>query len=426
MKYANIIFDRNGRLTIGDDIQLIAIENLYKEMGINISDIVRIPFHELSVYDGEYVILPVSFPFYGYHTDLKITQFSPKIIPVFLAVSMLTDYFSEEELNYLKRFEPIGCRDAYTMTNLRKHHVMAYLNGCMTATLPQRSKNITGDKIYCIDIQEELKEYIPSEIKNQAVFTSHTFYPEELTGSPQEKALELLEEYKNHAKLVITSRLHGALPCIAMGIPVIFAKDKLSFRFLGVNQLTHIYTKAEFSKIEWNPAPVEYESMKKMMLKTAMQRIRETERKYKDIFALSSFFEKQQPDDFHIEFFTNTVEFIEETFHKDQPFSYILWGVTQTASLVYKYISDHYRFAELIGVIDQKKEIMFEGNMTTKKHILSKNKDAWCFVCTGAAIKESYEYFQESGHRRFYQCCEDGTKHAAEKGYKNTYQNVSL
>lgn len=426
MKYANIVFNRSGRLTIGDDIQLIAIENIYKEMGIDIADIVRIPFHELASYDGEYVILPISFPFYGYHTDLKITQFSPKIIPVFLAISLLADHFSQEEVNYLKRFEPIGCRDAYTMGNLRKHHIMAYLNGCMTVTLPQRDKHITGDKIYCIDIQEELKEFIPSDIKNQAVFTSHTFYQEELSGSPQEKAMELLEEYKHHAKLVITSRLHGALPCIAMGIPVIFAKDKLSFRFLGVNQLTHIYTKDEFPEIDWNPAPVEYESLKKMMTKTAMQRIRKTESQYNDILELSSYFEKNHTDDYHIEFFTNTIEFIKKTFHNDQSFSYILWGVTQTASLVHKYISDNYRHAELAGVIDQKKEIVFEGKMTAKKHILSKDKEAWCFVCTGAAIKESYEYFKKLGHHRFYQCCEDGTKHAAEKGYKNTYQNVSL
>ena len=35
MKFANIIYTkRNDRLTIGDDMQLLAIENLYKYMGI--------------------------------------------------------------------------------------------------------------------------------------------------------------------------------------------------------------------------------------------------------------------------------------------------------------------------------------------------------------------------------------------------------
>lgn len=426
MKYANIIFDRNGRLTIGDDIQLIAIENIYKQMGINTSDIVRIPFHRLSEYDGDYAVLPISFPFYGYHTDLRITQFSPKIIPVFLAISLLADDLSERETEYLKRFEPIGCRDEYTMINLRKHHILAYLNGCMTMTLPQRDKNISGDKIYCIDIQEELKKFIPYKIRENAVYTSHTFYKEELPEGPEAKARALLEEYRCHAKMVITSRLHGALPCIAMGIPVVFAKDKLSFRFLGANQLTHVYTKKEFSEIDWDPKPVEYSSIKNKMLETAMWRIQEAADKYQNIFELSTFFESKKAEYFHVEFFTNTVEFIKRNFDKNQPFSYILWGVTQTASLVNEYITKNYKHAELAAIIDQKKKILFAGKMTQKKEILSEKKDAWCFVCTGAAIKESYEYFYETGHNRFYQCCEDGTKHEAERGYKNTYQNVSL
>ena len=70
---------RKGRCTIGDDMQLLAIENLYKYMGIDYNEVVRIPFSELSTYSGEYVILPLSFPFYGYSNGINITNFSPKI-----------------------------------------------------------------------------------------------------------------------------------------------------------------------------------------------------------------------------------------------------------------------------------------------------------------------------------------------------------
>ena len=66
MKFANIIMTREGRCTIGDDIQLLAIENLYNYMGIDYKEVVRIPFNQLSTYDGEYVVLPISFPLYGY------------------------------------------------------------------------------------------------------------------------------------------------------------------------------------------------------------------------------------------------------------------------------------------------------------------------------------------------------------------------
>ena len=43
MRYANIIYNkRNGRLNLGDDIQLLAIENLYRKLGIDYSEVVRI------------------------------------------------------------------------------------------------------------------------------------------------------------------------------------------------------------------------------------------------------------------------------------------------------------------------------------------------------------------------------------------------
>ena len=62
MKYANILFDGNRRssVNIGDDMQLVAVENLYKEMGIDYADVIRIGLSQLSSYDGEYVVLPVS------------------------------------------------------------------------------------------------------------------------------------------------------------------------------------------------------------------------------------------------------------------------------------------------------------------------------------------------------------------------------
>ena len=427
MKFANIIFDRNERLTIGDDIQLIAIEMLYKYMKINYEEVVRIPFHSLGDYDGEYVVLPISFPLFGFHAEMKITQFSPKIIPVFLGLSTLSDEYTEDEKQYLKRFEPIGCRDAYTMQSMRKNGIMSYLNCCMTATLPSRPLDIEGDTIYCIDVQKSLLPYIPEEMKKVAKFTSHTFYPSEFSkifGGREGKAKELLVEYAKHAKLIITSRLHAALPCVAMGIPTILAKDALSFRFLGMNRLIHVYTKEEYSNIDWNPAKIEYESIKELMLKNAAERILGEKEKYEKIYEISAFFEEHKSEDYYVEFFTNTIDFITNILPKNQEFSYVLWGVTQTATMVYKYLKEHYPKAKLVQVIDKKKRLEFEGVTTTTKEVLKKEKEAWCFVCTGAAIKESYEYFSEIGHKKFYQCCEDGNKHRFEEIFKNSYNNV--
>lgn len=426
MKFANIIFDRKERLTIGDDIQLLAIERLYKYMNVDYNDVIRIPFHQLSSYNGEYVILPISFPLYGYHDALKITQFSDRIIPVFLALSTLTNVYDEKEVEYLRRFEPIGCRDLHTMKALREHGVMAYLNCCMTTTLERRPSTIQGETIYCIDVQDTLDSYIPKEIKEKAVFSSHTFYPEELKNGPEEKARELLNEYYHKAKLIITSRLHAALPCAAMGIPTILVKDELSYRFLGVNRILHVYTKDEYDKINWNPAPVEIENIKILMLENAKNRILEQKEKYEKMCEISTFFEDINCDNYYVEFYSNTIDFIRHNFMPEQEFSYCLWGITQTASMVNKYIKENYPKAKLVGVIDKKKRMVYDNIQTTTKESIAYDKDNWFFVCTGAAIKESYEYFEKMGHKRYYQCCEDGKKHSCEAKYLNSYNNVSI
>lgn len=426
MKFANIIFDRNERLTIGDDVQLLAIQNCYKGMGIREEDIVRIPFHELADWSGDYVVLPVSFPLYGFHTDMRITQFSPKIIPVFLGLSLLSSFISDAEVDYLRRFAPIGCRDGHTLRILQKYGIPCWLNSCMTLTLPRRDSTITGDRIYCIDVQESFLEYIPKDIREKAVFTSHTYYPEECLEGAEQKAREVYEEYRQHARLIITSRMHGALPNVAAGIPVILVKDKLSFRFLGLNQLVHVYTKGEWRQIDWNPQPIVYEELKKAMLENAQKRIWEQYNKYTGIYTISEFFEEGIKEEYYIEFVTNTINFLKDKFKEGDTFFYILWGVTQTAETVYQYILEHYPKAKLIGVIDKKKRLCFHGIDTGAKEMLQGKKQSWCFVCTGAAIKESYQYFEELGHERFYQCCEDGSKHTQELRYHNSYENVLL
>lgn len=426
MRFANIYFDRNERLTIGDDMQLLAIENLYKYMGIDYDEVVRIPFHSLAQYDGEYVILPISFPLYGFHHDVAITQFSPKIIPVFLGLSTLTQTYTKEEREYLKRFEPIGCRDLHTMQAMRKNGIMSYLNGCMTATLPfmRKDDNKKYDKIFCIDVPNKFRNIIPEHILQDCVFLSHTFYPEELPNGPEQKARELYQMYINEARLIITTRLHGALPCVAAGIPVVLFKDHLSFRFAGIDKLIHVYTESEYEEIDWEPTPVFYETHKKRVLDAASKRLRDAYDKYHDIFEISSFYESRENRLYYVEFYDNSIAFIDDYFKHEEEFEYALWGVTQTAQLINSYLSTHYPKAKLVAVIDKSKDIKFCGINTCRKEWMEEHKDVFCFVCTGAAIKEAYEYFHEIHHERFYQCCEDGNRHKSEGNRKSKYVNV--
>ena len=68
MKFANLALDSDKKMeNIGDWVQIFAIENLFEYMNIKKNEIVHIKISELSTYDGEYVILPINYPLYGYY-----------------------------------------------------------------------------------------------------------------------------------------------------------------------------------------------------------------------------------------------------------------------------------------------------------------------------------------------------------------------
>ena len=66
MKFANYTLNATSKSYIGDWMQIIAIDNLYLQMGINLADVVYLDTRELGAYNGEYVILPISMPLVDY------------------------------------------------------------------------------------------------------------------------------------------------------------------------------------------------------------------------------------------------------------------------------------------------------------------------------------------------------------------------
>jgi len=409
MKYANIIMNREGRCTIGDDLQLLAIENLYSHMGINYDDVVRIPFSELATYKGEYVILPLSFPFHGYYNGTCITNFSNRIIPVFFGFATLTTNYCIEDLEYIKKYEPIGCRDQYTMEALRRKGIFSYLNGCLTATFPKRRSGYDGrTKIYCVDITDEFIKYIPKEILKDCIFVNHVFFSDECENGTEQKAHEVYENYIEDAKFIITTRMHAALPCMAAGIPVILAKDRLSIRFPMIEKFIHIYTESEFKNIDWNPVSIQYEELKIKILDTCSERLQLTFYKYKNILEISEFYERDEKRELFIEAFTNTVEFLKYKYNKLDCFEYVIWGVTQNGDMVYNYIKDNYPNAKISAIIDRANRAEFCGLIPTTKEWIKGKKHILCFVCAGAAMPEAREYFREIDHQNVYYCWTDG------------------
>ena len=193
-----------------------------------------------------------------------------KVNPLFLSFHISTksqkELTSPSSIAYFKKHQPIGCRDTHTLTLLQKHNVTSFLSGCLTLTLP-RYTGKRGDNILFVDVMRTnytssyrkaiVSRMIPERFKEKIEFITH-FSKEMKSQTSHERMNEaklLLDRYKK-AKLVFTSLIHCALPCVAMGTPVVFVDAGFNNnvakrdRFGGVTDLftTHLHVDLPFGK----------------------------------------------------------------------------------------------------------------------------------------------------------------------------------
>lgn len=228
---------------------------------------------------------------------------SKKIRPLFVAFHMNPlvekELTTKESIDYLKGKQPIGCRDTHTLEILRSYGVNAYFSGCMTLTLGLNfAKKNNDGRVYFVDPKIKLskvkslasikwlfyfivhirtcrlmmkKQYLmpnvgkkrilyiakfvsdysklfPKNLLKEAEYITQEskFYYEDFQSeeSRLDEARRLVTKYSN-ASLVVTSRIHCALPCLGMGTPVLFLRvdndDYVSTsRFGGLGDLFNV------------------------------------------------------------------------------------------------------------------------------------------------------------------------------------------
>ena len=411
MRYANIVFAGKEKHNLGDNLQLMSIDNLYKSMGLGEKEIIKIPYNELSTWYGkglEKVILPINFPFLEYKEKGLSGLFSKKIIPVFLGLTLLNNYISKEDIAFLKEHEPIGCRDEYTYNNLKREGIVVWLNGCMTLTMfNKRTKehHDNAKNVLIIDICNRLLEHIPEHIKENA-----TNFSQIVTLKDNESINEYVSHrykmYNEKAKLVITSRLHCAVPCIAMGIPVVIAVEKVSCRFSWLEKFLPIYTPEKFDSIDWNPNLINCKKIKNLMLQNAINRISDTSFKFISTYEISNFWLIRKKSNYHIDGYEEAIESISK-FGAFEGVEYAFWGMTVISVMINQYIKYNFPTAKLKHVFDKYRKIKFEG--LTTKSIKSfepeKLQNLFIFVTASAATHEAIEFFHRINKNEKYCIC---------------------
>lgn len=284
-------------VNIGDYIQALASSQYYPQIdGFLDRD------EDLKKYNGE--VCKVIMNGWYMHNPENWPP-SDKIEPLFVAFHLNSlvrkELLSPESIKYLKKHQPIGCRDLDTMNLLKNEGVEAYFSGCMTLTLGKKfHSDDKNDKVYIVDpiydgqltlmnLLKALYEIIhfPDDIfklfrepqlclhhgrnfikRFLKTALYHREYSRIFGRSLIMNATYINQEnaqYKNHfdsdkkrmheaqrlvelyakASLVITSRIHCALPCLGLETPVIFLgkeqdTETSSCRLNGLRELFNI------------------------------------------------------------------------------------------------------------------------------------------------------------------------------------------
>jgi len=200
----------------------------------------------------------------------------PNIHPLFISFHIADKQHVSSVLThpvltqYYKQYEPIGCRDTHTVKLLHSIGVQAYFSHCLTLTLQrppvQRSNQILfldpfgTERDYAFPdpsspaFRHDLWGLFPKEVRARSLYLTH-YSTERDPRQRFKRARELLDKYAS-ASLVITSRLHCALPCLAFGTPVIFLyRNGESYRIRNALPLLRTYSFDELqegkAQIDW-------------------------------------------------------------------------------------------------------------------------------------------------------------------------------
>jgi hypothetical protein len=142
-----------------------------------------------------------------------------------------------EALMYLRRHGPVGARDYFTLEWLRSHDIECYYSGCLTLTL-DRPAVAREPFIVLNEVPEPVVARISDSVRRPVRWSTHS-HETHGTESRLHQAETLLALYAR-ASCVVTTRLHTALPCLAMETPVLLIDDSFDqSRFTALNELLH-------------------------------------------------------------------------------------------------------------------------------------------------------------------------------------------
>lgn len=190
------------------------------------------------------------------------------VIPFYISVHVAkSDFLKIKNIReHFKKNAPIGCRDSKTLWLMLGFGIPAYYSSCLTLTIkPTEIKNTPKIETIWVDnidhpipnnIEQKLNTLLPqgfTMISHDPLSRFLNF--ETYVADNLDLANSLFEKYAN-AKLVLTTKIHCALPCIGMGVPVILIHPNPNDPRLSVlNKLITVVSYDELLILDKLPKP---------------------------------------------------------------------------------------------------------------------------------------------------------------------------
>lgn len=197
------------------------------------------------------------------HTQEALSKFWPPpdyLRPVYIAMHLqyAVESAMTKKSTTFDRYGPVGARDMRTLQLFRKSNISSWFSGCLTTTLKlrpiDRADNKTKKFILVVDIEDDLlNTLVPPDVLRKDVKRQSVIYHPKTMNQIYEQVDEFnhvrkrLHDFLN-SRLVITSRLHVLLPCLALNVPVMFIYPSEAFkkdrRFEGLIDalVDHVYS----------------------------------------------------------------------------------------------------------------------------------------------------------------------------------------
>lgn len=167
--------------------------------------------------------------------------FHKNLRPIFVSFHCSTRaMMTDETIEYLKKYAPIGCRDWTTVDILLSVGVPAFFSGCLTTTVSTVFPDATelpgpDAPVGYVDVFDgSIPEGAPTYAQGGLDEVRFRPFVQNI-----DDAITMLEGYRRDHRKLVTSRLHCYLPGRSIGIDIDFRPKNLSDpRFAGLNPLT--------------------------------------------------------------------------------------------------------------------------------------------------------------------------------------------